>query len=52
MQQLFNLYCDESCLMVLDDCDSFVLPWSAYYVEQQHQRDKLERRWKKFGKAV
>lgn len=40
---------NEGYLVVLDDRGKFILPWTAYYVERQHQRDKLTRRWRKFG---
>lgn len=44
-----HLWCEEAeYLVVLADRGNFVLPWTAYPVEHQHQRDKLNRRWEKF----
>ncbi len=34
---------DFSYLLVLDDRGDFLLPWTAYCVEQEHRRRKLER---------
>ncbi|MEZ4299027.1 MAG: hypothetical protein R3B70_29025 [Polyangiaceae bacterium] len=36
---------DFSYLVVLADRGSFLLPWTAYPVEHQHQRRKLEAAW-------
>mgnify|MGYP006908064767 CR=1 FL=1 len=41
-----HLWCEaESYLVVLDDRIDYVLPWTAYFVEQQHERNKLNKRW-------
>jgi hypothetical protein len=37
---------DFSYLVVLDDREEFILPWTAYPIEKEHQRQKLDRRWK------
>ena len=34
---------DFSYLLVLDDRGEFLLPWTAYCVDQEHRRRKLER---------
>lgn len=39
----------ESYLVVLDDRGKFILPWTAYYVEREHQRRRLNKRWQQFG---
>lgn len=36
---------DFSYLVVLDDRGDYVLPWTAYPIDRQHQRDKLQREW-------
>lgn len=36
---------DFSYLVVLADRGDFLLPWTAYPVEQDHERRKLEKRW-------
>lgn len=44
-----HLWCDEAeYLVVLADRDEFVLPWTAYPVERQHQKNKLNQRWEDF----
>lgn len=35
----------EGYLVVLDKRDRYCLPWTAYYVEYNHQRRKLDKRW-------
>ncbi len=39
---------DASYLVVLSDRKDFVLPWTAYPIEREHQRNKLNRRWQQF----
>lgn len=47
-----QLWCEEAeYLVVLADRGDFVLPWTAYPVERQHQKDKLNRRFREFGGA-
>lgn len=36
---------DFSYVLVLDDRGDYVLPWTAYAVEREHQRQKLEKAW-------
>jgi hypothetical protein len=38
---------DFSYLFILDDRDDYLLPWTAYPVEYNNQRRRLEKRWKK-----
>jgi len=41
-----HLWCEEEgYLVVLDDRIDYLLPWTAYFVEQQHERNKLNKRW-------
>jgi hypothetical protein len=45
---------DFSYVVILDDRDDYVLLWTAYCVEQEHQRQKLEREyqaWKSSQKS-
>lgn len=37
-------------LVVLDERKNYILPWTAYPVEREHQRRKLEQRWKRYRK--
>lgn len=37
---------DFSYLVILDDRGEFILPWTAYPIEREHQRRKLDKRWK------
>lgn len=39
----------ESYLVVLDDRREYILPWTAFYVEKEHQRKKYNKRWQKYG---
>lgn len=42
---------DFSYVVVVADRGDFVLPWTAYSVEQSHRQDKLRRRWAEFWNA-
>lgn len=42
---------DFSYVMVVADRGDYVLPWTAYLVEREHQRRKLQRRHKEFWEA-
>ena len=42
---------DFSYVVILDERDEFVLLWTAYFVERQHQRDKLAREFAESQKA-
>ena len=37
----------ESYLVVLAQRKSYVLPWTAFFVKEQHQREKYIKRWKR-----
>lgn len=39
---------DFSYVVVVDDRGDYVLPWTAYYVEQPHRQRKLQKRWVEF----
>ena len=36
-------------LVVLDERETYILPWTAYPVDQIHEQRKLERRWEKYS---
>ena len=36
-------------LVVLDERKDYILPWTAYPVEREHQQKKLERRWERYN---
>jgi hypothetical protein len=38
----------ESYLVVLNERNSYFLPWTAYLVEREHQKIKLNKRWEKY----
>lgn len=43
-----HIWCEtEGYLVVLDDRKDYILPWTAYFVEYQHERVKMEKRWKR-----
>jgi hypothetical protein len=37
---------DFSYVVVVADRGAFVLPWTAYYVEHAHRREKLRKKWR------
>lgn len=39
---------DFSYVVVVADRGAFVLPWTAYFVEHTHRREKLRRKWREF----
>lgn len=39
----------EGYLVVLDDRREYILPWTAFYIEREHQRKKYTKRWEKHG---
>lgn len=46
------LYCEsETYLVVLEDRRNYILPWTAYYVENEHRRQKLLREYEDYIKA-
>lgn len=42
-------YEDEGYLVVLDDRGDYILPWTAFYIEYEHERVKYTKRWKRNG---
>lgn len=40
---------NEGYLVVLDDRGDYILPWTAFYIERDHQREKYNKRWKRYG---
>ncbi len=38
---------EEGYLVVLDDRGEYILPWTAFYIEREHQRRKYNKRWEK-----
>lgn len=41
-------YEDEGYLVVLDDRIDYILPWTAFYVEREHEKRKYLKRWNKY----
>lgn len=39
---------DFSYVVVVADRGTFVLPWTAYFVEHEWRREKLRRKWREF----
>lgn len=39
----------EGYIVVLDERKNFILPWTAFYVEKEHQRKKYNKRWHRYG---
>ncbi|MGR6756525.1 hypothetical protein ACU6QO_01760, partial [Aeromonas veronii] len=39
----------EGYLVVLDDRGEYILPWTAFFIEHEHERRKYNKRWKRYG---
>jgi hypothetical protein len=37
-------------LVILNQRNGYLLPWTAYYVEYDHERNKLDKRWERYKK--
>jgi hypothetical protein len=48
-QRIYIWFEDEGYLVVLEDRQRYVLPWTAFYVERPHQREKYMKRWARYG---
>ena len=35
-------------LVVLDDRGDYILPWTAFFIEREHQREKYNKRWERY----
>ncbi len=43
-----HIWCEhEGYLVVLDDRGDYILPWTAFYVERDHERRKYNKRWER-----
>ena len=40
-------FAEAEYLVVLDERKDYILPWTAYPVEREHQQRKLEKRWER-----
>jgi hypothetical protein len=47
-QRIHMWYEDEGYLVVLDDRRDYILPWTAFYIEREHERTKYLKRWKRY----
>ncbi|WP_139743353.1 hypothetical protein [Aeromonas veronii] len=34
---------------MLDDRGDNILPWTAFFIEHEHERRKYNKRWKRYG---
>jgi len=41
----------ENYLIVLNKRKKYILPWTAYYIEYEHQKQKLLKEWKAYKKT-
>ncbi|CNI59165.1 TPA: hypothetical protein ACPZQN_003803 [Yersinia enterocolitica] len=39
---------NEGYLVVLDDRGEYILPWTAFYIESEHQKKKYNNRWNRY----
>ncbi len=44
-------FCEAQYLVVLDERKNYVLPWTAYPVDKEHEQQKLERRWERYSEG-
>ncbi len=49
-QQRIHIWFEaEGYLVVLDDRGEYILPWTAFFIEHEHERRKYNKRWKRYG---
>lgn len=46
-KRVYIWYEVEGYLVVLDDRKEYILPWTAFYIEHQHERRKYNKRWER-----
>ena len=39
-------------MLILADRGDYVLPWTAFVVDRDHRRKKLQRAYEDYGKAI
>ena len=42
---------DFSYMVIVTDRSEYVLPWTAYYIEYEHQRRRYKKKWQEFWKS-
>lgn len=48
-QRIHIWFEQEGYLVVLDDRGDFMLPWTAFFIEYEHERRKYNKRWQRYG---
>lgn len=48
-RRIFIFLEEEGYLVILDDRGEYILPWTAYFIEYEHQRRKYNKRWQRYG---
>lgn len=48
-QRIYIWFEAESYLVVLDDRGEYILPWTAFFIEHEHERRKYNKRWERYG---
>ena len=49
-QQRIHIWFEaEGYLVVLDDRGEYILPWTAFFIEHEHERRKYNKRWERYG---
>ena len=48
-QRIHIWFEDEGYLVVLDDRGDYILPWTAFFIEREHERKKYNKRWERYG---
>ena len=48
-QRIHIWFEDEGYQVVLDDRRDYILPWTAFFIEREHQRKKYNKRWQRYG---
>ena len=49
LQRIHIWFEAEGYLVVLDDRGEYILPWTAFFIEHEHDRRKHNKRWKRYG---
>jgi hypothetical protein len=47
-KRIYIWFEDENYLVVLEDRKDYILPWTAFHIEQNHQKGKYNKRWEKY----
>ncbi|WP_086872393.1 hypothetical protein [Kosakonia pseudosacchari] len=47
-QRIHIWFENENYLVVLDDRGNYILPWTAFYIQEEHKKKKYNKRWERY----